>query len=233
MTGAAGGRRHDGASPRPGPAPSASCAILLFVRAPESGRVKTRLAAEVGAEAALAIYRRLAEHAVAEARALAGEADLRIHFTPADAGDTVRAWLGEGAVYLPQAGDDDLGARMRAAFGAAFAAGYGRVVIIGSDLPALFADALRRALAQLDLQRAVLGPARDGGYWLLGLREMVPGVFDGIAWSTGSVFSATVERLRAAGCEPALLEVLGDVDEAADLPPGWRAWARAGEEVAA
>lgn len=227
-----GGPRHAGASPGPGPAPSTSAAILLFVRAPEAGRVKTRLAAEIGAEAALRVYRRLAEHAVAEARALAPEAALRIHVTPADAIGAVRGWLGGEAVYLPQSGDD-LGARMRAAFEAAFADGHRRVVIIGSDLPGLSSDALRRALAALDSRRAVLGPARDGGYWLLGLREMVTGVFGGIAWSTDRVLATTLERLRAAGCEPALLEELGDVDRATDLPDGWREWAMGTTEAAA
>jgi len=196
-------------------------AILVFVRAPEAGRVKTRLAAEIGAEAALRVYRRLAEHAVAEARALGAEVALRIHFTPAEGGDDVRAWLGADAAYLPQV-DGDLGARMRAAFEAAFAAGHPRVVIIGSDLPDLSAGVLRRALRLLDEHPAVLGPAADGGYYLLGLREMVPGVFDGIAWSTDGVLAATLARLAAAGCEPAMLEPLCDVDVAADLPLGWR-----------
>lgn len=207
-------------------------AILVFVRAPEAGRVKTRLAAEIGDEAALRVYRRLAEHTVAEARALGAEAAVRIHFTPAAGGEAVRAWLGADALYLPQ-GEGGLGARMRAAFEAAFAAGHPRVVIVGSDLPDLSAGVLRRALRLLDAHPAVVGPAADGGYYLLGLGEMVPGAFEGIAWSTGEVLGATLARLRAAGCEPALLETLRDVDTAADLPPGWRAWATGGVEAAA
>lgn len=207
-------------------------AILVFVRAPERGRVKTRLAAEIGDDAALRVYRRLAEHAVAEARSLGTEVTVRIHHTPADGGDAVRAWLGPEAEYLPQA-DAELGERMRAAFEAAFAAGHRRVVIIGSDLPGLSAEVLRRAFGLLDAHPAVLGPAADGGYYLLGLREMAPGVFDGVPWSTGRVLAVTLERLRAAGCEPALLETLRDVDEAADLPAGWREWARGGVEAAA
>lgn len=199
-----------------------SDAVLVFVRAPEAGRVKTRLAADIGGGAALRVYVRLAEHALAEARAAGAE--VRVHFTPADAGERVRAWLGPGAAYLPQA-EGDLGERMRAAFDAAFAAGFRRVVIIGSDLPGLSAGLLRRAFSLLDAGEAVLGPARDGGYWLLGLRRPVPEVFRGIAWSTPEVFEATVKRLREVGIEPALLETLADVDRAADLPPGWREWA--------
>lgn len=196
----------------------------MFVRAPEAGRVKTRLAAEIGDRAALRVYRRLAEHAVEQARAVGGGVALRIHFTPADAEDAVRAWLGDGAEYLPQA-DAELGGRMEAAFRAAFDAGHRRVVIIGSDLPGLMPELLRQAFARLDSHPVVLGPARDGGYYLLGLRGMVPEIFRDIPWSTGAVLGATVERLAALGITPARLPVLGDVDVAADLPGGWRDWA--------
>jgi rSAM/selenodomain-associated transferase 1 len=207
-------------------------AILVFVRAPEPGRVKTRLAAEIGDAAALRVYRRLAEHAVEEARALASDAVVRIHYTPAAGGDAVAAWLGAGPIYLPQE-DADLGTRMRLAFAAAFAAGHRRVVIIGSDLPDLTTDVLWEAFRLLESHAVVLGPAADGGYYLLGMREMVPGVFDDVPWSTERVLDATLARLRAAGCEPAMLETLRDVDRAADLPPGWRAWARGEAEEAA
>jgi hypothetical protein len=195
--------------------------------------VKTRLAAEIGARPALRVYRRLAEHAVAEARALGAEVALRIHFTPADAGVAVRRWLGDDrAVYLPQA-EAELGGRMRAAFEAAFAEGHRRVVIIGSDLPGLTAGLLRQALGSLDDHPVVLGPAHDGGYYLLGLCEMIPGLFHPIPWSTADVFDATMARLHALGITPALLPALGDVDVAADLPDGWRAWAAEEGGVAA
>ncbi len=197
---------------------------LVFVRAPEAGRVKTRLAASLGAEGALRVYRRLAEHALREARALGGE--VRVHFTPADAGAEVRAWLGDGPRYLPQSAGD-LGARMEAAFRAAFEAGADRVVIIGSDLPGLSAALLRRAFDALESHPAVIGPARDGGYYLLGMRATIEGLFDGIPWSTTEVLARTLERLGAAGIEPALLDTLSDVDELDDLPAGWVEWARA------
>ncbi len=197
---------------------------LVFVRAPEAGRVKTRLAASLGAEGALRVYRRLAEHTVREARALGGE--VRVHFTPAHAGDEVRAWLGDGPRYLPQSAGD-MGARMEAAFRAAFQDGADRVVIIGSDLPELSASLLRRAFDALESHRAVIGPARDGGYYLLGMRTTIEGLFDGIPWSTDEVLAQTLDRLGAAGIEPALLDTLSDVDELEDLPAGWAEWARA------
>jgi rSAM/selenodomain-associated transferase 1 len=198
-------------------------AVLVFVRAPLLGTVKTRLAATLGDQAALRIYRRLAEHAVLQAAALPG-ASIRIHHTPADAGDDVRRWLAADAAYLPQ-DPGDLGDRLRTAFGQAFAAGHAPVVVIGSDLPDLTTAHLHDALAALDVADAVIGPARDGGYWLLSLRRPLDGVFDGIPWSTDTVFAHTLHRLRAAGVEPAIIDELADVDEAADLPPGWGDWA--------
>jgi rSAM/selenodomain-associated transferase 1 len=163
----------------------------------------------------------LAEHTIAEARVLAAEGvEVRIHYAPGGAGAAVRGWLGEGPVYRPQA-EGDLGMRMRDAFARAFSDGAERVVIVGSDLPEISAPLLRSAFDLLDGHPAVIGPARDGGYYLLGMTGMIGGVFDGIEWSTPGVFAATLDRLRAAGVEPAMLETLADVDMAEDLPPGW------------
>ena len=205
----------------------------MFIRAPEAGKVKTRLAAEIGPDAALRVYRRLAEHTLAVAAQVAGAGvEVRVHYTPADAGRDVRAWLepawrareapdGGGALrFLPQQGEG-LGERMENAFAAAFEAGHERVVIVGSDLPALDAALVLRAFALLEASPAVLGPARDGGYYLMGLRQRVGGLFSGIPWSTSDVLRLTLDRLRDAGIEPALLEPLSDLDEASDLPPGW------------
>ncbi len=195
-------------------------AVLVFVRAPEAGLVKTRLAAEIGPEAALRVYKMLAEQAVAAASGAGIDTAVRVHFTPADAERAVREWLGDGPVYLPQA-PGDLGDRLRNAFREAFRAGHERVVVIGSDLPAMHAELLRHAFRMLDEHTAVLGPARDGGYYLLGLREPCPQLFTGIPWSTERVLEHTLERLRSAGAAPVLLETLTDVDHADDLPAGW------------
>lgn len=195
-------------------------AVLIFVRAPELGRVKTRLAAEVGAETALAVYRRLAEHTVHEALAAVPPDHIRIHFTPPDTEPIVRAWLGSGPGYIPQA-DGDLGQRLETAFAQAFGAGYTRVLVVGSDLPGISAALLRSAVDALGDSDAVLGPAQDGGYWLLGLRRPMPEAFRGVPWSTADTCRHTVARLRAAGVQPLLLTEMTDVDTAADLPPGW------------
>jgi uncharacterized protein len=197
----------------------------VFVRAPERGRVKRRLAASVGDAAALRVYAALAAHTVREA--LASGARVRVHCTPADAVERVRGWLGEGAEYLPQA-PGDLGARMRAAFDGAFAAGCDAVVVVGSDLPAMSAALLGEAFAALETHAAVVGPASDGGYYLLGLRGPVPGIFEGVEWSTPRVLAQTLDRLRAAGADPALLPEHRDVDVAEDLTPALRRLAEEG-----
>jgi uncharacterized protein len=208
--------RTDGPSVQPG-----TDAVLIFVREPVAGRVKTRLSAEIGEEAALRAYVRLAEHAVGEAQGLGAGIQVRVHFTPAHARGAVRRWLGEGPVYLPQSAGD-LGSRMRSAFDAAFAAGARRVVIIGSDLPDMSTALLRQAFALLERHAVVLGPATDGGYYLLGMREPHPELFDDVPWSTERVLDCTLHRLRGSGISPALLEPLRDVDHASDLPPEFR-----------
>jgi uncharacterized protein len=208
--------RADGPSAQP-----ATDAVLVFVREPVVGRVKTRLAAEIGEEAALRAYVWLAERAVGEAQRLGAGIQVRVHFTPAHAGGAVRRWLGEGPVYLPQSAGD-LGTRMRSAFDAAFAAGARRVVIIGSDLPDMSSALLRRAFTLLERHAVVLGPATDGGYYLLGMCEPRPELFDEVPWSTDRVLDCTLHRLRGSGISLALLEPLRDVDHASDLPPELR-----------
>lgn len=193
-------------------------AVLVFVRAPVAGTVKTRLARSVGDETALRLYRRLGETAVRAA--LETGAAVRVHHTPDDAASLVRGWLGERVTLLGQ-DTGDLGDRMARAFSAAFAEGFTRVLIVGSDLPEITPGLLLDGFAALDRRSAVLGPAADGGYWLLGLREPAPSIFREMAWSTARVFEETRRRLAAAGRDPALLPVLRDVDEVEDLPAGW------------
>jgi uncharacterized protein len=194
----------------------------VFVRAPVRGEVKTRLAAGIGADAALRVYRHLGSHAVLTAARVQGAA-VRVHYTPPSSGEAVARWLGGGPTYHPQAGGE-LGERMRTAFDEAFAAGYDRAIIVGSDLPGLTTELLEEAFRRLDQAPAVMGPAADGGYWLLGLREPAEQLFSDIEWSRSNVLSATIARLQSSNLAFELLPVLRDVDEAADLPGEWRQW---------
>ena len=196
--------------------------LLVFAKAPRPGEVKTRLARSLGRDdapeydMAAALYRRMGRmitDAVAEA-----PATVTVCYDPQDMEPEMRDWLGSaGARYWPQ-GAGHLGERMSRMFTRAFEHSE-RVVVIGTDTPAVDAGTIARALAALDTADIVLGPSRDGGYYLLALREPHPSLFEGIEWSTGSVLAATVARARALELRVTFLEVETDVDTARDLAP--------------
>lgn len=142
--------------------------VVVFARAPRLGQVKTRLAARVGDESALAIYRQLGERALAAARAVP-RCDLEVHFTPDDGGDAVASWLGRELVLRPQAAGD-LGVRMHTAVAEALADGVDAVVVVGTDRPALDAAMIARVFAELGHADLILGPALAGGYYLIAMR---------------------------------------------------------------
>ena len=208
------GSPADRASTGVDPAPPA---LLVFARAPRPGEVKTRLARTLGDERAAALYRRMGRLVIdGVARA---PATVTVCFTPDGAGQELREWLGpEAARYWPQ-GSGDLGERMSRMFDRALDASS-RAVVIGTDAPAVDEHTIRRALQALDSADVVLGPSRDGGYYLLGLRRPRPELFTDIRWSTGSVMLETVDRATDAGLVVTFLEVESDIDTAADLTPG-------------
>ena len=195
--------------------------LLVFARVPALGRAKSRLAATVGPAAALAVYQELLAHT----RAAVGATKLPATVWLADTTGPVPT-LAEAADWPNLAvraqADGDLGQRMAAAFAAAFAAGAGRVVIIGTDCPGLQAIHLIQAIALLADHDLVLGPAADGGYYLLGLRQPQPELFAHKNWSTASVLTETLADAQRLGLRTTLLPELRDVDTAADLA-AWRA----------
>ena len=201
--------------------PNARRALVVFARAPTPGAVKTRLAADLGDAAALRIYRELGARAVAAACAVP-DCVLSIAFTPAAGAEAVREWLGPDVRLRPQA-DGDLGARMAAAVADALAAGAERVVVVGTDCPDLDAATIESGFDRLDAHDVVLGPAADGGYYLIGLRRLHRELFEGVPWSAADTLERTLERAADAGLRVALLDVKRDIDTAAD----WAAWVAA------
>ncbi len=179
--------------------------IIIFVKAPRPGFVKTRLAAAIGNEAACDAYRQLAETVLANLAPLA-HAELR--FTPDDAENEITPWLSDDWTARPQ-GNGDLGKRMHRAFSEA----NGPAIIIGSDCPEVKISDLQAAAEALQTQDAVLGPAKDGGYWLIGLNAPCPALFDGIEWSTETVLQTTLAKADKAGLTVKLLRELADVDD--------------------
>lgn len=198
---------------------SSTPVVLVFAKAPRPGRVKTRLAGELGHERAAAIYRRMGRHIVDELRD--GPFRIFVYHAPADAEAEMRRWLGsEGLEFRPQ-GEGDLGRRMARAFDEAFREAE-RVCIVGTDIPGLTRQRVSRALALLDAPPgcdAVFGPARDGGYYLLALRRPLPQLFQEIPWSTSHVMEESLTRAREAGLSVLTLDVLSDVDRPEDVPP--------------
>lgn len=180
--------------------------LVLFTRYPTPGRAKTRLIPVLGAAGAAALHRRLTERALGELRATGLPHEVR---TTGAAAGAFRRWLGDVAI-APQ-GRGHLGARMRRAIVS------GPAILVGADIPDLSAALLRAAADALAAHPAVIGPAEDGGYWLIGLAAPAPGLFAPMAWGGPDVFAMTMARFARAGIEPALLPRLADVDRPADL----------------
>lgn len=190
--------------------------LIVFVRAPRPGFVKTRLAAALGVEAACAAYRELVDHLLPKLELPTLKVELR--FTPDDAAAELAPWLRPGWQLRPQ-GEGDLGVRLERAVADSLAAGFSRCLIIGTDCPYLTSTDLNEAEAALDTHQVVLGPAVDGGYWLIGLCASSENLFRDIPWSTGEVLATTLKAAQAAGLKVHLLRTLEDIDTAAD-------WAR-------
>lgn len=191
--------------------------LILFTRYPQAGLTKTRLIPALGAQGAADFQRRMTERLVEEVRRLGNSRpfDFVIRY---DGGDPalMRRWLGDTLTFLPQQGEN-LGVRMRRAFADSFEAGHQRVVIVGADCPALSAAVMAQALDGLDQADVVLGPARDGGYYLVGLGAPLPELFSRIDWGTGAVLSQTLRNAARLRASVTMLEELADVDRPEDL----------------
>ena len=207
-------------------------ALVIFARAPVPGMTKTRLIPTLGPEGAAQLYRCFLLDVLT--RAASAEETLLVAASEAAEVPALEAMIAEvcpGAALFVQTGSD-LGERMLNALRRAFGCGYGRTVILGSDVPSLPWDHVTQALhASRDL---VLGPCLDGGYSLIGLREIYPRLFMGMRWSTTSVCSHTLARARGLGLSVSLLDPWYDVDTPDDLGTLFRhltMLSLAGEEV--
>ena len=186
--------------------------LIVFARAAHAGQVKTRLAREIGDQAAVDAYKTLMEQLLANLRAVF---NVELRFTPDSARAEFESWLQPGW-HLATQGEGDLGQRLARAFQESFAAGSQRVAIIGSDCPAVTVQDIHSAWRSLLTHDVVLGPARDGGYWLIGLCRPQPGIFENIPWSSAAVLETTLTRVREAGLTVHRLRTLADVDTVED-----------------
>ncbi len=185
--------------------------LLIFLREPILGKVKTRLAADIGDEAALNVYNELLTHTLTVARSVPWIRQLWYSDQP------TRTSVEWELFEIHEQEGDDLGARMSHAFARAFDEGRGPAVLIGTDCPGLRAEHLHQAMDALGTCDVVIGPASDGGYYLIGLREPQPELFEGIAWSTSTVLEDTIRICDTLQLHTKRLTTLGDVDVKDDL----------------
>lgn len=194
--------------------------LLIFSKYPLAGKAKTRLIPALGAEVAAQLHRRLVESAISIARSWHGNTSgkttrITVHYTGAKKED-FRNWLGLDLDYQEQPAGD-LGQRMSTAFESAFACGIEHVIGIGTDVPPLTAAILQQADKNLENHDIVLGPAADGGYYLIGMNSLHPELFVNIDWGTERVYAQTLEVCTHLDLKIAKLPVLPDIDRPEDL----------------
>lgn len=185
--------------------------LMIFVKNRQPGKVKTRLAETLGNNKALEIYKKLILHTLHVAEKI--DVEREIWYSDFKGNDQ---W-GENKFQKKLQVGDDLGVRMKNAFEEGFKNGAKNVVIIGSDCISITPSHIRNAFACLEGSDAVIGPAEDGGYYLLGLSKMIPELFEDINWSTKTVFDQTVQALRSNNHSHETLETLNDIDTESDL----------------
>lgn len=187
-------------------------ALIIFVRNPELGKCKTRLAETIGAEAALEIYKHLLFHTSNVAKSIA--TDRFVFYSE----DIQQNDIWDDTIFRKKLQvEGDLGLKMETAFSEAFQMGYEKVVIIGSDLFDLKHQHINTAYQDLNTNDAVIGPAKDGGYYLLGLSKMNAPLFRNKPWSTSNLLGETLIELRENNIKFTTLETLNDIDTYDDL----------------
>ncbi len=188
------------------------CAIIIFVKFPQEGMVKTRLAKDKGAFFATEFYRICTEHILSEIQKLSNNNFTSYIYCYSNSEvEMVSGWIGDGFIIKPQI-DGDLGWRMSRSFSEVFLEGFSKALIIGTDVPDINSDLILNASLKLDENDFIIGPSSDGGYYLLGMNRLVSEIFQDINWSTSIVFQSTLNRINSLELKADLLDELIDVD---------------------
>jgi len=187
-------------------------ALIIFTRNPELGKVKTRLAKSIGDESALAVYKYLLNHTEKEARSI--KAKKTVYYSVEIHHNDI--W-GDNLYHKDLQQGNDLGERMLNAFKGQFEKGCENVIIIGSDLPRLSSEIVEKGFKVLQNHDVVMGPAQDGGYYLLGMRQLEEALFKNKSWSTKQLLEETISELINKNLSFSLLETLNDIDTFEDL----------------
>jgi rSAM/selenodomain-associated transferase 1 len=188
--------------------------LLYFVKYPTPGMVKTRLAKTVGDQQAARLYQELAEKNFREIMLLHQKraCELVVVFDPPQDKAKIEKWFSFPCDYWPQC-EGGLGERLEGAFAQAFQKGARRVMVLGSDTLGLTADVVEDGFAALDSNDVVIGPAEDGGYYMIGCNSFYPAIFSEIPWSTGDVLPQTVKMIERLGLRHQTMTQLSDLDE--------------------
>jgi len=202
--------------------------LIIFTRYPEPGKTKTRMIPELGAEGAADLQRRMTDHLVSKVKTLIEQRYLSVEIRfQGGSARLMRQWQGSGFSYHRQ-GRGDIGRRMLRALADGFQDGHTSIVIIGADIPDISPAIIQHAFDGLQKTNLVLGPAADGGYYLIGIQkadghQAYPELFEAISWGTNRVLAQTIATADRLGIGYALLDTLADVDRPEDL----KTWNRA------
>lgn len=188
--------------------------LIIFTRYPRAGHVKTRLIPALGERGAMLIHRKMVEYTMAQACHFKGS--IEVCYTGGSLKE-MKKWLGYQLLYREQKGAS-LGEKLSKAVIEAFTEGFKKTVIIGTDCPSLTIEHINKAFLLLDSSELVLGPAVDGGYYLIGLSSYHQELFQNISWGSDKVYRQTLRAAEKLTLKTAIMEKLADLDRPADLP---------------
>ncbi|MCB0752343.1 MAG: TIGR04282 family arsenosugar biosynthesis glycosyltransferase [Ignavibacteriae bacterium] len=189
-------------------------ALIIFIKFPKLGKVKTRLASSTNDVFALEVYKLLAENIFKEAEKL--DSDIFVFYDGSADKQRVKNWVNKNFIYSPQNGKD-LGEKMLNAFEQVKSKGFEKILIIGSDVPDISKDLITNSLNELNKTDVVISPSDDGGYSLLGLKEINSFLFQNIEWSTQKVLNQTIEAIKQNKLSLTKLKTLNDIDTKEEL----------------
>ncbi|MFC1918339.1 TIGR04282 family arsenosugar biosynthesis glycosyltransferase [Chloroflexota bacterium] len=190
--------------------------LIIFIRLPSPGRVKSRLATSLGAEIATKVYQLCAEHVFQESDRVSSGIQKYVFYSDRRDEEKIKQWAGSRFRFSPQV-QGNLGKRIDDAFRTVFDRGTRKAIIVASDVPDLSAEIIDDAASKLDEYDIVIGPCRDGGYYLLGMNKFYRQLFQGIAWSTGQVYRQTLYNAKEMDLKAYSLPCLTDIDTEEDL----------------
>jgi rSAM/selenodomain-associated transferase 1 len=190
--------------------------IFIMMKYPEAGKVKARLAQFIGEEAAVGLYQVFIQDTIAAVQALKTPFHIAVH--PPESQEKFAKWLGISHMYFRQRGAN-LGERLHNGFNTMFGQKYHQVIALASDCPDIPVEILRKAVLNLQSHKAVIGPAPDGGYYLIGFcrDSFIPDAFEDISWSTETVFQETLARIEGKTKAVHVLPEWRDIDTKSDL----------------